>query len=151
MYRDGRGVGADRARSAHWFRRAAEQGYAKAQNKLAIIFAKGRGVERDDVEALKWALLAARHGHGEAKANKAELSARPERRANRRGDTARGGLSADRRRAGALSMALRVSCLVTLLALAACSTVIKGSSQQISVRTPGADGAPVLCHDGRRR
>lgn len=38
-------------------------------------------------------------------------------------------------------MALRVSCLVTLLALAACSTVIKGSSQQISVRTPGADGA----------
>ncbi|MCZ6448229.1 MAG: tetratricopeptide repeat protein, partial [Alphaproteobacteria bacterium] len=76
MYRDGRGVAADQPQAAKWFRFAAEQGYAKAQNKLAVIYFKGRGVEADGVEALKWAILAARQGHREAKENRALLKKR---------------------------------------------------------------------------
>ena len=70
------GVAADQPQAAKWFRFAAEQGYAKAQNKLAVIYYKGRGVEADGVEALKWAILAARQGHGEAKENRALLNQR---------------------------------------------------------------------------
>ena len=55
---------------------AAEQGYAKAQNKLAVIYYKGRGVDKDGAEALKWAILAARQGHREAKENRALLMQR---------------------------------------------------------------------------
>ena len=48
--------------SARWFRLAAEQGYEKAQSKMASRYAKGRGVSANMVEALKWAILAAEQG-----------------------------------------------------------------------------------------
>ena len=76
MCANGHGVPQDHAEAAKWFRFAADQGYAKAQNKLAVIYYKGRGVEPDGAEALKWAILAARQGHREAKENRALLTKR---------------------------------------------------------------------------
>jgi len=52
-----------------WFRRAAEQGYAKAQSHLATRYVRGQGIESDLVEAFKWATLAARQGHQRAQEN----------------------------------------------------------------------------------
>ena len=48
----------DYATAAAWWSRAAEQGFAKAQNNLGIAFAFGEGVPRDLVEAHKWLNLA---------------------------------------------------------------------------------------------
>ena len=44
MYRDGKGVAQDDAEAVRWFRRAAEQGYARAQQDLASAYYFGRGV-----------------------------------------------------------------------------------------------------------
>ncbi len=44
----------DQAESAKWFRKAAEQGVAIAQQGLGNCYAKGEGVEKDDAEAVKW-------------------------------------------------------------------------------------------------
>ena len=52
-----------------WFRRAAEQGYAKAQSHLATRYVRGLGVETNLIEAFKWASLAARQGHQRAQEN----------------------------------------------------------------------------------
>ena len=46
-----------------WFRKAAEQGNAKAQFKLGVMYAGGNGVPEDDVEAVKWYRMAAEQGH----------------------------------------------------------------------------------------
>ncbi|OGV62043.1 MAG: hypothetical protein A3K19_27510 [Lentisphaerae bacterium RIFOXYB12_FULL_65_16] len=47
-------------------REAAEQGDAKAQYRLAEIYARGTGVPRDKAEAAKWYRAAAKQGHAEA-------------------------------------------------------------------------------------
>jgi TPR repeat protein len=40
--------------AAAWYRSAAEQGDASAQNNLGVMYANGVGVERDDVQAVDW-------------------------------------------------------------------------------------------------
>ncbi|MCK9681056.1 tetratricopeptide repeat protein, partial [Haemophilus influenzae] len=40
----------------------AEQGYAKAQFNLGVMYAKGQGVKQDDFEAVKWFRKAAEQG-----------------------------------------------------------------------------------------
>ncbi|MGE5539740.1 MAG: tetratricopeptide repeat protein [Gemmatimonas sp.] len=42
------------AEAVRWFRIAAEQGYAPAENNLGYMYAEGRGVKRDDQQAVKW-------------------------------------------------------------------------------------------------
>ncbi len=42
-----------------WYRKAAEQGYAKAQYNLGIMYGNGRGVPQDSAEAHMWFNLAA--------------------------------------------------------------------------------------------
>jgi len=49
----------DFGQSAAWYRKAAEQGEAKAQNNLSLLYAKGRGIPQDFVLAYMWASLAA--------------------------------------------------------------------------------------------
>ncbi len=44
--------------AAIWYRRAAEQGWARAQTNLARLYENGLGVERDLVEAVYWYRLA---------------------------------------------------------------------------------------------
>jgi TPR repeat protein len=53
-----------------WFRKAAEQGEAKAQFNVGIMYAHGQGVPRDDVQALKWLDLASSHSGASEKATR---------------------------------------------------------------------------------
>ena len=48
-----------------WYRKAAEQGYASAQNNLGLMYRNGEGVPQDYVEAHKWFNLAASRVTGE--------------------------------------------------------------------------------------
>ncbi len=49
-----------------WYRRAAEQGDAKAQFNLGIMYKKGQGVPQDYAEAIRWYRKAAEQGHAGA-------------------------------------------------------------------------------------
>ena len=59
LYRDGRGVGRDKAQAAEWYRKAAEQGDAPAQGTLDMLYVMGQVVPQSDVEAYYWFDLAA--------------------------------------------------------------------------------------------
>lgn len=59
----------DPVKSTEWYRKAAEQGYAKAQNNLGFSYEQGRGVEKNLEEALKWYHKAAEQGLGAAQNN----------------------------------------------------------------------------------
>ena len=52
-----------------WYRLAAEQGYADAQNNLGVMYRKGQGVPQDDKTAVKWYRLAAEQGNADAQYN----------------------------------------------------------------------------------
>jgi TPR repeat protein len=49
-----------------WFRLAADQGYAEAQNFLGLMYAKGQGVPADPIRAHMWLSLAAAQNHPDA-------------------------------------------------------------------------------------
>lgn len=42
------------ADAVRWYRKAAEQGHAQAQNELSYCYDEGHGVKEDSVEAVKW-------------------------------------------------------------------------------------------------
>ncbi len=44
----------DVAQAAQWFRKAAEQGVANAQNNLGVAYYKGHGVRQDLALAQEW-------------------------------------------------------------------------------------------------
>jgi TPR repeat protein len=69
MYEKGQGVTQDYAAAVKWYRRAAKQGYALAQNNLGAMYAKGQGVTQNNVRAYMWAKLAAARGWSLAKTN----------------------------------------------------------------------------------
>ena len=50
-YDEGAGVVKDHAEAAKWYRKAAEQNYAKAQYNLGICYEQGEGVAKDQAEA----------------------------------------------------------------------------------------------------
>ena len=58
MYDQGLGVGLDEKTAYNWFRKAAKQGYVKAQYATAIHLTKGLGVAKDYVRAYAWMTLA---------------------------------------------------------------------------------------------
>jgi hypothetical protein len=58
MYLNGTGVPRDDAAAVSWFRKAAEQGYASAQNNLGLMYSQGQGVAQDYMQAYKWHYLA---------------------------------------------------------------------------------------------
>lgn len=55
--------------SAKWFKKSAENGFAKAQNKLGECYESGKGVPEDQSEAVKWLRKAAEQGYAEAQKN----------------------------------------------------------------------------------
>jgi len=57
-----RNVSKDWKAAFDWYSRAAAQGYAKAQDNLAFMYAKGDGVKKDDVTAFQWYQKAASQG-----------------------------------------------------------------------------------------
>jgi len=73
MYTNGDGVPEDDAEAVRWYRLAAEQGYANAQNNLGARYASGEGVPEDDVLAYLWYNLAAAQGNENAPGNKDRL------------------------------------------------------------------------------
>ena len=52
MYRNGVGVAQDYEQAVKWYRLSAEQGVARAQYKLALMYDEGEGVTQDDQEAV---------------------------------------------------------------------------------------------------
>ena len=74
-YTDGRGVAADRAEAAKWYKLAADRGLAPAQYRLANLYEKANGVERNLSEAKRYYTLAAEQGNAGAMHNLAVLLA----------------------------------------------------------------------------
>ena len=62
MYFRGEGVPQNYAEAVKWWRLAADQGNADAQNRLGFIYSRGAGVPQNYAEALKWYRLAADQG-----------------------------------------------------------------------------------------
>lgn len=56
------GVAKDEGEAVKWFRKAAEQGRAEAQNNLAVMLENGEGTPVDRVESAKWYHKAAEQG-----------------------------------------------------------------------------------------
>jgi hypothetical protein len=52
-----------------WCRKAAEQGYAEAQNNMGYCYATGKGVEQDYGEAVKWYRKAAEQNYAQGQCN----------------------------------------------------------------------------------
>jgi localization factor PodJL len=74
-YTDGRGVAADRAEAAKWYKLSADRGFAPAQYRLGNMYEKANGVERNLSEAKRYYQLAADQGNAGAMHNLAVLLA----------------------------------------------------------------------------
>jgi hypothetical protein len=68
-YEFGFGVAKDENEAVNWYRKAAEQGYFKAQEELGYDYDNGMGVAKDEVESYKWSSLAASQDDNFAKTN----------------------------------------------------------------------------------
>ncbi|MGD8558234.1 MAG: tetratricopeptide repeat protein [Gammaproteobacteria bacterium] len=55
--------------AVRWYREAAQQGYASAQNSLGYAYERGEGVEASYQKAFTWYQKAARQGHAQAQNN----------------------------------------------------------------------------------
>ncbi|KAJ1461157.1 WD40-repeat-containing domain protein [Pelagophyceae sp. CCMP2097] len=66
QYEVGKGAKIDYKTAAHWFRRAAEQGYPEGQCNFGDMFYQGKGVAQSYAEAVRWFRLSA--GQGESTA-----------------------------------------------------------------------------------
>ena len=62
MYEKGCGVGQDHAEACRWYRKAADQDYARAQRRLGSMYEFGKGVERSIPKACHLYELAASQG-----------------------------------------------------------------------------------------
>jgi TPR repeat protein len=63
-YCEGKGVPQDNAEAVRWWKRAADQGDAGAQNSLGVAYFTGKGVSQNYAEAYFWENLAAALGKG---------------------------------------------------------------------------------------
>ena len=63
------GLAKDPVAAVKWFRQAAAQNYAPAQNCLGVCYERGDGVPKHEVEAYHWYLLAAAQGDEKGKDN----------------------------------------------------------------------------------
>ena len=61
-----KGMPEDEAHAVKWYTRAAEQGHAKAQDALGLMFRTGVGVSEDRAQAVKWTVRAAEQGYANA-------------------------------------------------------------------------------------
>ena len=74
MYYTGTGTTVDYSEAANWVRRAAEQGYARAQLDLAYLYEQGKGVSLDYVSAYSWYKIAMNGGQKLARSRLKSLS-----------------------------------------------------------------------------
>ena len=68
MYENGQGVAKDYRQALLWYQKAANQGYAVAQQNLGLMYADGLGVAQDFKQARFWFEKAAAQGNVKAKA-----------------------------------------------------------------------------------
>jgi hypothetical protein len=61
-YDNGQDVAQNFQQALSWYRKAAEQGHARAQFNLALMYGYGHGSEIDLAEAAKWIELAITNG-----------------------------------------------------------------------------------------
>jgi len=73
MYAKGLGVPQNDAQAVAWFRKAAKQGDAGAQNNLGTMYRDGRGVSQDYAQAVAWFGKAAKQGDAGAQNNLEEM------------------------------------------------------------------------------
>ena len=66
LYETGKSVPQDYAQAVLWYRKAAEQGYAKAEYRLGVLYANGVGVPQDKTQAAGLFLSAAKQGYAPA-------------------------------------------------------------------------------------
>jgi TPR repeat protein len=66
----------DAAKAFSWYRRAAEQGHARAQFNLGTMYAQGQGTHADALNAWAWLDLAAGNGMTQAARARALLEQR---------------------------------------------------------------------------
>jgi len=59
----------DYSQAVEWYRKAAEQGNADAQNYLGVMYEKGQGVNQDYSQAVEWFRKAAEQGYASAQCN----------------------------------------------------------------------------------
>jgi len=69
MYKAGKGVPQNYSKAVYWFKKAAGQGYARAEYYLGYMYAEGLGVPQDYNKAVYWLKKAAEQGNAQAKAN----------------------------------------------------------------------------------
>jgi TPR repeat protein len=63
------GINRDTTKGMEWYRKATEQGHARAQFHFGVLYDFGQGVERNYTEAAKWYLKAAKQGDADAQNN----------------------------------------------------------------------------------
>lgn len=59
----------DMTKAVSWYKKAAEQGNAKAQNNLGMAYIKGQGITQNDSDGVGWLRKAAEQGHMKAQNN----------------------------------------------------------------------------------
>ena len=59
----------DKYKAAHWYQRAAEQGYSDAQHNLGLAYARGLGTPKNIPEAVKWWRAAGLKGNSDSQYN----------------------------------------------------------------------------------
>ena len=69
MYAKGEGVPENNAEAIRLYRKAADQGHAKAQSNLALMYAKGEGVPENFIRAYVWWSMAKTQGQTDAAGN----------------------------------------------------------------------------------
>jgi len=69
LYESGRGVRRDLRKAAKWYRTAAQQADAVAENNIGYMYFTGSGVPLDYAEAFKWFLESAKQGFAQGEAN----------------------------------------------------------------------------------
>ena len=79
MYDNGEGIPQDYAQALTWYRKAADQGNADAQNNLGVMYEDGHGVSQDYVQAHMWYNLAASHYNADEKDNRDKAIANRDR------------------------------------------------------------------------
>ena len=62
MYAEGKGVPQDYTEAVRWYRKAADQGYARGQDGLGYAYSHGGGVPQNYAEAARWYRKAAKQG-----------------------------------------------------------------------------------------
>jgi TPR repeat protein len=72
MYDNGEGVPQDYSEAVKWYRLAAEQGDAKAQNALGAMYEFGLTILQDNIMAHMWYNIASANGDGTAGAQRDE-------------------------------------------------------------------------------